>query len=265
MQAMLETLNHTPIVAWILVGVVGACVGSFLNVVIHRVPRGESIVTPPSACPRCHRRLKPWENLPILGWLALRGRCAGCHQPISPRYPAVESAGLLLALACFWHFGATVQALLFFALLAAMLAVALIDWEWMIIPDGISLGFLGLGLLVSPFFGPGLWQSLLGVAAGGGLLLVVGALWQKLRGVEAMGGGDVKLMAAVGAFLGAIPALLVIFLGAFFGAVVGAVCLRRQGQARVAFGTFLALATAVVVFVGEDLIHWYTSLLLRPH
>lgn len=259
---MPEILMESTPLLWAVTAMFGACVGSFLNVVIHRVPRGQSIVTPPSACPKCHRKLRPWENVPVLGWMALRGRCAGCHESISIRYPIVETAGSVLAVTCLWQFGATVQALTMFALLAAMLAVAFIDWEFMIIPDGISLGFLVLGLGLSPFVGPGLLASSIGAVAAGGLLLAVGWLWEKLRGVEAMGGGDVKLMAAVGAFLGAVPALLVIFVGAFFGAVIGVILMRREGQARIAFGTFLAAGTVVVVFVGEPFLHWYTSLLI---
>lgn len=249
---------------WSVVAVFGACVGSFLNVVIHRVPRGESIVSPPSACPKCHRRIRPWENLPVLSWLLLRGRCAGCHEPISWRYPAIEASTALCAVACAWHFGPTLEALVTFALLAALIAVALIDWEWMIIPDGISLGFLVVGLALSPFTGPGLLPAIIGAAVGGGLLLAVGLIWEKLRGVEAMGGGDVKLMAAVGAFLGSLGVLLVIFLGAFLGALVGAIAMRRDGQARIAFGTFLSVATFVVVFVGDELVRWYLSFLTPP-
>ncbi len=252
-----------PALLWTVVAIFGACVGSFLNVVIHRVPRGESIVRPPSACPKCKRRIRPWENIPVVGWFALRGRCAGCQMPISWHYPLVEAVGTLLAVGCLWQFGLSLHSLLSFALLAAMLAVALIDWQWMIIPDGISLGFLVLGLAVSPWSQVGIWASVVGAVVAGGLLLVVGVAWEKLRGVEAMGGGDVKLMAAVGAFLGAVPALLVIFFGAFMGAIVGGILMRRSGQAKIAFGTFLAAATLVVVFVGQPLIDWYTSL-LRP-
>lgn len=246
------------------VAVFGACVGSFLNVVIHRVPRGQSIVTPPSACPGCGHRIRPWENVPVLGWIFLRGRCSACHASISWRYPAVEALGALLALGCVWRFDFSLEALALFALLAAMLAVAFIDWEFMIIPDAISLGFLVLGLAISPFVGPGPLGALIGAVVGGGLLLLVGVLWQKARGVEAMGGGDVKLMAAVGAFLGTLGVLMVIFMGAFLGAVVGTVLLRRTGKARIAFGTFLAAATAVVVFAGDDLVRWYVGL-LRTH
>jgi leader peptidase (prepilin peptidase)/N-methyltransferase len=169
----------------------------------------------------------------------------------------VELAVTLLALICARQFGVTLQALLMFALLAALLAVALIDWEHMIIPDGISLGFLALGLLVSPIVGPGIVRSLVGAVVGGGLLLVVAVAWEKLRGVEAMGGGDIKLMGAVGAFLGAVDALLVIFLGAFLGALFGTVLLRRNAQARIAFGTFLSAATFLVVFFGDAAIAWY--------
>lgn len=248
---------------WAIALVLGACVGSFLNVVIHRVPRGQSIVSPPSSCPSCGHRIRPWENLPVLGWIFLRGRCAGCRATISWRYPAVEALTALLAVGCVVRFGVTFEAVVLFALLAAMVAVAFIDWEHMIIPDPISVGFLVLGLVVSPFVGPGILAAVIGAVAGGGLLLLVGELWRKARGVDAMGGGDVKLMAAVGAFLGAPGALLVIFLGAFLGAIVGTVLLHRTGQARIAFGTFLAAATAIVVFVGDDLVQWYAGL-LRP-
>lgn len=251
--------------AFAAVAVVGACVGSFLNVVIHRVPRAQSIVNPPSSCPACGHRIRPWENVPVLGWIFLRGRCAQCQAAISWRYPAVEALGALLAVGCAWRFGMSLEGLVMFALLAAMLAVAFIDWEFMIIPDPISLGFLVLGLLLSPFVGPGPVDAMIGAVVGGGLLFVVGLLWQKARGVDAMGGGDVKLMAAVGAFLGALGVLMVIFMGAFLGALVGTVLLRRTGQARIAFGTFLAAATAIVVFVGDDLVHWYVGLLrTRP-
>jgi leader peptidase (prepilin peptidase)/N-methyltransferase len=242
----------------------GACVGSFLNVVIHRLPRGLSVVSPPSSCPSCDHRIRPWENVPVLGWLFLRGRCSACAAPISARYPLVEFGTGLLAVASLWSFGLTLQAAMSFVLLACMLAIAFIDWEHMIIPDSLSLGLLGLGLALSPWSATGPAGSVVGAVVGGGLLLGFGILWQKLRGVEAMGGGDVKLMAAAGAFLGLGSVLLVIFVGAFLGALVGAILLRRDGQARIAFGTFLAAATAIVVFVGSDLIDWYLSLLRGP-
>lgn len=248
---------------WTAATLLGLCTGSFLNVVVHRLPRGESVLWPRSRCPRCSRAIRPWENVPLLGWIFLRGRCAGCGGAISPRYPIVELATGALAALCLWRFGPTPEALVTFALLAAMLAVALIDSEHMIIPDAISLGFLVLGLALAPFTGPGIVGALLGVLAGGGLLLAVGWAWEKARGVEAMGGGDIKLMAAVGAFLGATGALLVIFLGAAIGAVVGSIILRRQGQARIAFGSFLAAATLVVALFGPQLVDWYVGL-LRP-
>lgn len=246
--------------AWAIAAAIlvfGGCIGSFLNVVIHRLPRKQSLLWPGSACPRCGRPIRPYENVPVLSWLMLRGRCRGCKARISPRYLLVELVVALLSVVCAWQFGLTLQALLMFALLAALLAVALIDWEHMIIPDGISLGFLALGLLVSRIAGLGILNSLIGAVVGGGLLLVVAVAWEKLRGIEAMGGGDIKLMAAVGAFLGAVDALLVIFLGAFLGALFGTVLLRRNAQARIAFGTFLSAATFLVVFFGDVAVAWY--------
>jgi leader peptidase (prepilin peptidase)/N-methyltransferase len=242
----------------------GSCVGSFLNVVIHRMPRGISVVSPPSSCPSCGHRVRPWENVPVLAWMFLRGRCSGCGSGISLRYPTVELATGLLAVASLWWFGPTLEAFMSFVLLAAMLAVAFIDWEHMIIPDQISLGLLVLGLVSSPWSSTGIVGAVTGALVGGGLLLAVGFLWEKMRGVEAMGGGDVKLMAAAGAFLGIGGVLLIIFVGAFLGSIVGAVMLRRSGQAKIAFGTFLAAATVIVVFAGPDFIEWYLSTLRPP-
>jgi leader peptidase (prepilin peptidase)/N-methyltransferase len=243
--------------------VFGSCVGSFLNVVIHRLPRGISVVSPPSACPGCGHRVRPWENVPVLAWIVLRGRCSECGSRISLRYPTVEFLAGFFAVASLWWFGPTLEALTSFVLLATMIAVAFIDWEHMIIPDQISLGLLGLGLAVSPWSAPGVVGALVGAVVGGGLLLLVGYAWERLRGVEAMGGGDVKLMAAAGAFLGVGGALLIIFFGAFLGSVVGTILLRRSGQAKIAFGTFLAAATVIVVFAGPGFISWYLST-LRP-
>ena len=199
----------------------------------------------------------------MLGWIFLRGRCSSCSSKISARYPLVEMTVGLLSVASLWWFGPTLEALTSFILLTCMLAVAFIDWEHMIIPDPISLGLLVLGLLVSPWSATGIVGALVGALVGGGLLLVVGLLWEKLRGVEAMGGGDVKLMAAAGAFLGLGSVLLIIFVGAFLGSIVGTVMLRRGGQSKIAFGTFLAAATVIVVFAGPDFIDWYLST-LRP-
>ncbi len=246
-------------VPWLyaLVFAVGACVGSFLNVVIYRLPRGLSVVTPPSSCPVCGHRIPPWWNLPLVSWVLLRGRCRWCGASIPARYLLVELGGGLLATACLWRYGPTLQGLVFFALLAALGAVAVIDWQHMIIPDSISLGFLALGLVLAPLSGTGIVNALIGALGAGGLLLVVGWMWEKARGIQAMGGGDIKLMAAVGAFLGLVPALMVIFLGSFLGAVWGLVVGGRGRDARIAFGTFLSAAALVVVFFGPDLIDWY--------
>jgi leader peptidase (prepilin peptidase)/N-methyltransferase len=261
-MAMSELLASNAVL-YAAVMLFGSIVGSFLNVVIHRLPRRASLLTPPSHCPSCAARIRPWDNVPILSWLWLRARCRSCGFPIPWRYPLVELVTGIIAMLCIWRFGLSVEAARAFVLLASLVAVAFIDWEWMIIPDGISLGLLVLGLALSPFTGPGPLGALVGLLVGGGLLLLIGVLWQKLRGIEAMGGGDVKLMGAVGAFLGAGGALLVIFLGSFLGAVFGALLLRRDGQARIAFGTFLAVAAGVVVLVGDDLVGWYLSLLRR--
>jgi len=246
-----------PVWLYLFVFWLGACVGSFLNVVVHRVPRGLSVVTPPSSCPACGHRIPPWWNLPLVSWLLLRGRCRWCSVPISARYLLMELGVGLLAVACLWRYGVSLDAVAYFSLLAAMAAVAVIDWQFMIIPDSISLGFLALGLALSPVTGPGLLRSLVGALGAGGILLLVGVLWEKRRGIPAMGGGDIKLMAAVGAFLGLVPALLVIFLGSLLGAVWGIAVSGKEGSSRIAFGTFLSAASLVVVFFGQELISWY--------
>lgn len=252
-----ELQSLPPVMLYGFAAVVGACVGSFLNVVVHRLPRGISLVHPPSSCPHCERRIPLWWNLPVLSWLLLRGRCRWCRTSISPRYLWLELLGAGLAMAVLWRFGVSWEALSLFVLLSALLAVAWIDWEHMIIPDQISLGFLVLGLILAPLTGPGIGRALLGALGGGGLLLVMGVIWEKSRGVAAMGGGDVKLMAAVGAFLGLVPTLLVIFLGAFLGSIYGVLILRRGGHARIAFGTFLSVAALLVCFFGRNLLAWY--------
>ncbi len=244
----------------------GACFGSFLNVVIYRLPRGLSLVSPPSTCPRCDQRIAPYDNVPVLGWLWLRGRCRQCREPISFRYPVVEflTAGLFVLLA--WHYGAGLELVpaLYFAL--AMVAVTLIDYDHQIIPDVISLSGIPLGLLSTlvrplPFL-----DSLLGAVLGFGLLLGVALGYKAITGRDGMGGGDVKLAAMLGAFLGWQGMILTVFLASLGGSVVGIllIALNKGGRrTAIPFGTFLAPAGVLVYMYGPRMVDWYAGY-LRP-
>lgn len=255
----------------------GAIVGSFLNVVIHRYPRGESIVFPPSRCPACGTRIKPWDNIPIVSWIVLLGRCRACRAPIAIRYPLVELANALLWLAAWLHLGLSVSALLL-ALVASMtLALIFIDAEIQILPDVIDLPGIALGLLLG-WLGAGLdapqlvlassWlDSLLGAAFGAGLLLAVGLAYKLARKIEGMGLGDVKMMAMLGAVCGWAAVLPIVFIASITGAIIGvAIALRRREglQFALPFGVFLGIAFLAVIFFGRPLEEWYFGLLTSP-
>jgi leader peptidase (prepilin peptidase) / N-methyltransferase len=242
----------------------GLLLGSFLNVVILRLPRGESIVSPPSRCPRCKARIRPRDNIPVLSFLLLRGRCRDCRRRIPWRYPLIElTAGVLLWLLA--H-RATHPALLVphAAFLLALLVVAWIDLDTRTIPDVITIPGVGIGLAVSLFVPPGPVPAVLGAVAGGASLWLVGAAYERATGVPGMGGGDVKLAAMMGAFLGVWGVFGTIFLASLAGSIFGALLIARgQGSRRTAipFGTFLAPAAMVLLLFGEPLARFYRSLL----
>ncbi|HSP61733.1 MAG TPA: prepilin peptidase [Pyrinomonadaceae bacterium] len=276
---------------WIVLGfmaVLGAMIGSFLNVVIHRLPREQSIVLPKSACPACGAAIHFYDNIPILSFLILRGRCRSCHVPISPRYPAVEALGALLFALVTWRDGLSFALPFDIAFAAAMLALVFIDSEHMILPNAITypgilfalitrvaIPYLGgashfddLPYLASVFPGVPVWGvSLIGAAigalAGGGSLWLMGFIWRKLRGVEAMGMGDIKMMLMVGAFLGWRLAALTIFIGVFSGSIAGIALMLRRGrrnlQMMLPFGIFLGIGAVVSLLAGARIIEWYVS------
>jgi leader peptidase (prepilin peptidase) / N-methyltransferase len=251
---------------WLEAGalVAGLLLGSFLNVVIVRLPRGESIVTPPSRCPRCKARIQPWDNIPVLSFLLLRGRCRHCRKPISWRYPVVEAtSGILLWLLVR---EARIPALLVphAAFLLALLVVAWIDFDTRTIPDVITIPGMGVGLALSLFLPPGPGAALLGALCGGASLWAVGAAYERATGVPGMGGGDVKLAAMMGAFLGVGGVFGTIFLASLAGSLFGALLIARgRGSRRTAipFGTFLAPAAMVLLLYGEPLVRLYRSLI----
>ena len=243
--------------------VLGLVLGSFLNVVIARLPRGQSIVLPPSSCPRCKKRIRPWDNVPVVSFLVLGGRCRDCRKRIPWRYPVVElSAGVLLFLLV-RHVAHPVLFVPQAAFLLALLAVAWIDLDTRTIPDVFTIPGVGLGLAASLFGPPGIGAALLGAAAGGGSLWLVGYAYERATGVPGMGGGDIKLAAMMGAFLGAAGVFGAIFLASLAGSLFGALLIARgKGSRRTAipFGTFLAPSAIVLLLYGKTLFGWYRAL-----
>lgn len=241
-------------------GVLGAAVGSFLNVCIARLPEGESVVSPRSRCPRCSASIAWYDNVPVVSWLVLRGRCRHCGEPISPVYPAVELAALSIWAGVAYLYGPTWEGLVGAVLLSLLLAIAVVDARHYLIPDPLSLGGLAGGLALSLLPGePGPLASAAGAAAGFVVLWVVGWAGEKAFRKPAMGGGDMKMMAMVGAFLGPVGALLTIFLGAAAGSLIFGPVSLKTGKL-VPFGVFLALGGAVTFFAGDALVGWYLSL-----
>ncbi|MFP7753967.1 prepilin peptidase [Thermodesulfobacteriota bacterium B35] len=238
--------------------VFGAVIGSFLNVVIYRLPdRSRSIVFPPSHCPHCSAPIRWYDNIPMLSYLLLRGRCRSCGEPISPRYPLVELCMALLSAALYARFGAGITFACYFPFLAALLTIIFIDIDHQIIPDVISLPGILLGFALS-FVNPQVsWQqSALGILLGGGVLYGIAAGYMLLTRREGMGGGDIKLLAMIGGFLGWQSLLYVIFASSLAGSVVGIGAMRIQGKGgrtRIPFGPFLALAAMSYLFFREDI------------
>jgi leader peptidase (prepilin peptidase)/N-methyltransferase len=247
----------------VVAGVLGALVGSFLNVVVYRVPRDLSVVRPRSACPSCGRAIRPWENVPILSYAFLLGRCAGCKARIAVRYPIVEAltSALFVGIVARFGFGPALPFLFFFA--AALVAVAWIDFDFRIIPDELSLGGLAVGLVGSFFLPVSLPDALVGAFLGGGILWGLGWAYRRATGIEGMGGGDVKLAAMIGAFLGPGGVVLTLFLASLLGTLVGGglMLVSRAGRrTALPFGTFLAPAALVALFLAPLFFAWYGGL-----
>jgi leader peptidase (prepilin peptidase) / N-methyltransferase len=241
--------------------ILGLCVGSFLNVVIARIPEGRGIIYPGSACPRCGKAIAWYDNLPVLSYALLRGRCRHCRGPISWRYPAVELAcGLLFGLA-YGHFEQGTALASAMILLAGLVAITAIDLDHQIIPDVLSLPGIGVGILFSLAPGGIGWApSILGVLLGGGVFLVIIVASTLVLGQAGMGVGDVKLGAMLGAFLGWKLALLSILLSTLLGGPLAAGLLatgRKSRKDPIPFGPFLALGGLISLFWGEALLAWY--------
>jgi leader peptidase (prepilin peptidase)/N-methyltransferase len=244
--------------------VTGMVVGSFLNVCICRMPKGESVVTPPSHCPQCDYRIRWYDNIPIVSYLLLRGRCRGCGMHISPQYPLVELLNGLLTLALFLRFGPTLAFLVLFLFCSALVVITFIDLDHQIIPDEISLTGIVVGFVFSFFLQGHSWlNSLLGILLGGGSLLLVAYGYQWLTGKEGMGGGDIKLLAMMGAFLGWKSIPFIIFASSLVGSVIGITIMlvqKKDSKLAIPFGPYLAFGAVLYIFYGRQIIHWYLNM-----
>jgi leader peptidase (prepilin peptidase)/N-methyltransferase len=248
----------------LIVGVFGLMIGSFLNVCIARLPHGESIVRPPSHCPKCNTPIRWYDNIPVLSYLVLGAKCRACRAPISVRYPLVEIATavafVLQAIAFPDNPILLASRLVFTAMLIVLFGT---DYDTQRLPNVITLPGIVVGLVFSLFTSPGIVASLIGAALGAGVLLAVRWIWRKFRGMDAMGLGDVKMLAMIGAFLGWQQIWVVLFVASLAGATIGLLLTMRQGrsmQTRLPFGTFLAIAAYVASIVGERLLSWYLGL-----
>ncbi|HEV7683686.1 MAG TPA: prepilin peptidase [Pyrinomonadaceae bacterium] len=290
LTALLPNFNLLPqSFIYVVTGIFGGVIGSFLNVVIHRLPREESIVLPSSRCPSCGAVIAFYDNVPVLSYLMLGGRCRACKVHISARYPAVEGLTGLLWVAVVWRDGISYALPFDLVFVTAIIALIFIDAEHMILPNAITypgivfsliarvaLPFLmgephfdDLPMLLNgalsgmPIWGASLIGALIGALAGGGSLWLMGWTWEKLRGIEAMGLGDVKMMFMVGAYLGWRLTILNIFLGVFSGSLIGIGLMLRQGKRDMKmllpFGVFLGIGAIGALLFGSQIIGWYVG------
>lgn len=254
-----------PVSLVVLTFLLGLAVGSFVNVCIHRLPLRQSLWWPPSRCPFCSTPIAIRDNVPILSYLWLRGRCRSCRVPISARYPLVELANGLVYVALLWRFGTGWETVAYAVLCSALLAVTFIDLDHMIVPDVITLPGIPLGFLCATTVLPVGWvNSGLGILLGGGLLWAMAWVSPYLFGKEGMGGGDIKLLAMIGAFLGWKPTLLTIMIGAMAGSIVGVSLIAFKVLRRdqyLPFGPFLALGAVVALFFHREVLDWYVRLM----
>jgi leader peptidase (prepilin peptidase) / N-methyltransferase len=255
----------------ILAGLIGAILGSFANVCIARMPRDESIVTPPSHCPFCGHRLAFWENIPLLSFVALRGRCLSCRRRIPWHYPVVELLLVVLSLCLWWHFRDPLHYFAYLCLFILPLVIAsFIDLFHFLIPDSISISGIAIGILVHVFLGArdvsypaAAIDSIVGIVVGGGTLFIVARAYEYVTGREGLGGGDVKLMAMLGAFFGWRAALSILLASSVVGSVIGIMVilfLRKGMRYAIPFGPFLSIAGIAYLFYGERFVGWYLGL-----
>jgi leader peptidase (prepilin peptidase) / N-methyltransferase len=246
--------------ATVVFGLFGAIIGSFLNVCIYRLPRGRSVVWPASACPGCERQLAWYENIPVIAYLALGGRCRTCGIPISPRYPIVEATTGVLFAAAFWYYGPSALLVSRLVLVCALIVLFAIDLEHHLLPNVITLPGIAVGFAFSLLTEPGWISSVIGILLGGGVLYTIAEVYYRVRHEEGLGMGDVKMLAMVGAFLGWKLTLVTLMLASFSGSIVGlALIVSRRGSLKYAlpFGTFLAMGAALAATIGPGVLDWY--------
>ena len=242
----------------------GAIVGSFLNVCIYRLPRDESILFPPSHCPHCGKPVRLYDNIPIVSYVILRGKCRHCKEAISARYPIVETISGLLSMALVMKYGLTLHLILLLLFVFSLIIITFIDLDYQIIPDILSIPGIFAGICASFFIPMAYWiDSILGILLGGGFLFIIAITYKWVTHREGMGGGDIKLLAMVGAWLGwkAIPFIL--FSSSFIGALIGGISLllsRKSLRYKIPFGPFISIASIIYIFFGPEIINWYISL-----
>jgi len=251
----------TPFTFAALIGALGLFVGSFLNVCIYRLPRGRTVLWGRSHCPACQRQIRAWENIPVVSWLALRGRCSGCGAVISWQYPIIELVTALIFGGAAWLYGPTplLVARLLFA--CAMIVLFMIDLQHRILPNVITLPGIVVGLAFSVVLPPGPRDAILGAVVCSLMLWGMGELVSRVLGKEALGFGDVKMTAMMGAFLGWKLTLVALFLASFLGSVIGIglVVLTRDRDYQIPLGSFLAIGALAAAAVGEPLLTWYVG------
>jgi leader peptidase (prepilin peptidase) / N-methyltransferase len=247
----------------VILAVLGLAVGSFLNVCIHRLPRGQSLNSPPSRCPHCDYRLRWFDNIPVVSYAILGGRCRKCRTRISIRYPIIElvTMGVFVLHGAVFGWSALLVARLVFA--CAMIVLFAIDLEHHLLPNVITLPGIVVGLIASSVLPPGIIDALIGMLVGGGVLWLIGEAYFRYSGQEGMGGGDVKMLAMIGAFLGWKLVLITLVLSSVLGSIIGlTVIILRKGGMKYAlpYGTFLALGALVASLAGDTIVNWYIGL-----
>jgi leader peptidase (prepilin peptidase)/N-methyltransferase len=243
----------------VVIGVLGLFVGSFLNVCIYRLPLGRTVLWGRSHCPQCERQIRAWENLPLVSWLALGGRCAGCKASISVQYPVVELTTGLLFAAGAWLYGPTLLLVARLLFACAMVVLFMIDLQHRILPNVITLPGIVVGLAFSLVLPPGVRDALIGAVACSLMLFGVGELVSRVLGKDALGFGDVKMIAMMGAFLGWQLTMVALFLASFLGSVIGLglVAITRDRDYQIPQGSFLAIGARAAAAAGQPLLNWY--------
>jgi leader peptidase (prepilin peptidase)/N-methyltransferase len=272
------------LIPMISIFVLGSMLGSFLNVCVHRMPLGESVVWPRSHCPKCKKRIPGYDNIPFVSFILLKGRCRFCKERISWRYPLIELLTALSLVALYARFGLSFDFFIYLVFVSCLIVATFVDIQHRIIPDEISVGGLIVGFILNSIKGLNLsplsydfrlmLNSFLGIIVGGGIIYLTGYLFDlvyfkllknpPIQGeTESMGGGDVKLLAMIGAFLGWQAALITFFLAPFFGAAVGIANLIVKKDHTIPYGPFLSLAAVIAIFWAGEIISFYSSLFYR--